>query len=50
MNVDKALANFRNSSELRRGGDTGRRRVERRNFLQLRFTHHNVRLGHGLVD
>ncbi|MHA1138012.1 MAG: hypothetical protein ACTSSE_16145, partial [Candidatus Thorarchaeota archaeon] len=43
MNVDKALANFCNSSELRRGGDTGRRRVEHRNFLQLRFTHQNVR-------
>jgi len=43
MNVDKALANFCNSSELRRGGDTGRRRVEHRNFLQLRFTHQSVR-------
>ncbi len=40
MNVDKALANFCNSIELRRGGDTGRRRVEHRNFLQLRCTHH----------
>ncbi len=39
MNVDKAPANFYNSLELRRGGDTGRRRVEHRNFLQLRFTH-----------
>jgi hypothetical protein len=43
MNVDKALANFCNSSELRRGGDTGRRRAEHRNSLQLRFTHHFVR-------
>jgi len=43
MKVDKALAYFCNSSELRRGGDTGRRRVKHRNFLQLRFTHHNVR-------
>jgi hypothetical protein len=43
MNVDKALANFCSSLELRRGGDTGRRRVEHRNFLQLMFTHQNVR-------
>jgi len=43
MKADKALANFCNSEELRRGGDTGRRRVEHSNFLQLRFTHHNVR-------
>jgi len=27
MNVDKALANFCISSEMQRGGDTGRRRV-----------------------
>ncbi len=39
MNVDKALANFYNSLELRRGGDTGRRRAEHRKFLQLRCTH-----------
>ncbi|MHA1495225.1 MAG: zinc ribbon domain-containing protein [Candidatus Thorarchaeota archaeon] len=39
VNVDNALANFCNFSELRRGGDTGRRRVEHRSFLQLRFTH-----------
>jgi len=44
MNVDKAPANLRVSSEMRRGGDTGRRRVEHRNFLQLRFTHQNVRI------
>ncbi len=43
MKVDKALADFCNSLELRRSGDTGRRRVEHRNFLQLRFTHQNVR-------
>ncbi len=42
MNVDKALANFCNSNELRRGGDTGKGRVEHRNFLQLRFTHHKM--------
>jgi len=39
MNVDKALANLCISNEVRRGGDTGRRRVEHRNFLLLRFTH-----------
>jgi len=33
MNVDKAPANFCNSYGLRRGGDTGRRRVEHRGFL-----------------
>jgi hypothetical protein len=33
MNVDKALANYCNSLELRRGGDTGRRRVEHRIIL-----------------
>ena len=43
MIADKALANFSISLEIRRGGDTGRRRVEHRNFLQLRFTHQNVR-------
>jgi hypothetical protein len=40
MIVDNALANLCNSSGLRRGGDTGRRGVEHRNFLQLWFTHH----------
>ncbi|MHA1421110.1 MAG: hypothetical protein ACTSSD_03330 [Candidatus Thorarchaeota archaeon] len=39
MNVDKALAYFCNSSELRRGGDTGKGRVEHRNSLQFRFIH-----------
>ena len=42
MNVDKALANslvhWTNG-----GGDTGRIRVEHRNFLQLKFTHLSVR-------
>jgi len=42
MNVDKALANFCISSEMQRGGDTGRRRVEHRNILQLRFTHNKM--------
>ena len=44
MIVDKALANFCISSEIRRGGDTGRGRVEHRSFLKLRFTHH-IRTG-----
>ena len=39
MIVDKAPANLCILLEMRRGGDTGRRRVEHRNFLQLRFTH-----------
>ena len=38
MNIDKALATFCNSSELRRGGDTGRRRVEQRSFLHVSIT------------
>ena len=42
MIADKALADFCNSLELRRGGDTGRRRAEHRNILQLRFTHHKM--------
>jgi len=42
MIVDNALANFCNSDELRRSGDTGRRKVEHRNTLQLRFTHHKM--------
>ena len=49
MKVDKALANFGNSSELRRGGDTGRRRVEHRSFLQVRFTQHLKRVIRRLV-
>ena len=43
MNVDKALAKFSIFSEMLDGGDTGKRRVEHRNFLQLRFTHQSVR-------
>jgi hypothetical protein len=39
MNVDNALANCKLIMILQRG-DTGRRRAEHRNFLQLRFTHH----------
>jgi hypothetical protein len=43
MNVDKALANFCNSSELRRGGDTGKGRVEHRSILQLNNIHSKCR-------
>ncbi len=42
MNVDKALANLE-VLWISRSGDTGWRRVEHRNFLQLRFTHQSVR-------
>jgi len=44
MNVDKALANLL-VLWISEGGDTGRRRVEHRSYLQLRFTH-NVDTGH----
>jgi hypothetical protein len=40
MIVDKVLANLCISKEIRRGGDTGRERVEHKSFIQLRFTHH----------
>jgi hypothetical protein len=43
MNIDNAPANLRISLEMPRGGDTGRRGAEHRNFLQLWFTHQNVR-------
>ncbi len=36
MIVDNAPANLCVSFEIQRGGDAGRRRVEHRNFLQLR--------------
>jgi len=42
MIADKALANCKALMDLQRG-DTGRRRVEHRDFLQLWFTHQNVR-------
>ena len=42
MKVDNALANYCNSSELRRGGDTGRGRVEHRNILQLSVKHNRM--------
>ncbi len=40
MKTDNALANLCTSLEMRRGGDTGRRRAEHRSFLLLWFTHH----------
>ncbi len=40
MNVDSALANLCVSFEMHGSGDTGRRGVEHRNFLQFWFTHH----------
>ena len=39
MSVDKALAKFSIFSKMLDGGDTGRRRVEHRSILQLRFIH-----------
>jgi hypothetical protein len=39
VNVDKALAKFSIFKKMLDGGDTGRRRVKHRSFLQLRFTH-----------
>ena len=39
MIVDNALANF-DILWISRGGDTGKRGVERRSFMRLRFTHH----------
>jgi hypothetical protein len=41
MIVDNTLANFE-VLWTPRGGDTGRRGVEHRNFLQLWFTHQDV--------
>ena len=46
MNVDKALAKFSIFSKMLDGGDTGRRRVEHRNFVQLRLTQYIA--GNGL--
>ncbi len=43
MIVDNALANCKFLWDLQ-SGDTGRRWVEHRSFLLLRFTHQNVRL------
>jgi len=43
MNVDKASAKSSIFLKMLDGGDTGRRRAEHRNLLQLWFTHRNVR-------
>ena len=42
MNVDKAPTKSSIFSKMLDGGDTGRRRAEHRNILQLRFTHQSV--------
>jgi len=44
MNVDKAPAKSSIFSKMVDGGDTGRRGVEHRNFLHLRFTYQIVRI------
>ena len=41
MKTDNALAKSSIFSEMLNGGDTGRGRVEHRNFLQWWFTHYN---------
>jgi hypothetical protein len=45
MSVDNVLAKFRIFPKMLDSGDTGRRRVEHRSRLQLRFTH-NSDTGH----
>ncbi len=45
MIADNALANFCNSSELRRGGDTGMRRAEHRSFTRDNI-HSLYEMGH----
>ena len=39
MNADKALANLSILLGIDGGGDTGRGRVKRISFLQVKFTH-----------
>jgi hypothetical protein len=39
MIADKDLAKFSIFEKMLDGGDTGKRRAEHRNSLQLRFTH-----------
>jgi hypothetical protein len=46
MIADNALANFCIPFEMLKGGDTGRRKVEYRSFLQLIFTHQMSEAGH----
>jgi hypothetical protein len=45
MMVDNALAKSSIFLKMLDGGDTGKRRVEHRSFLQLRFTHKYARNG-----
>ncbi len=49
MSTDKALANFGNSLELLRGGDTGMGRVEHRSFRQLRTTLNMLKTGYQVL-
>jgi hypothetical protein len=42
MNVDKAFAKFSILLKMLDGGDTSKRRVEHRSFLQLMFIHHQL--------
>jgi hypothetical protein len=42
MKADNAPANLCVSFEIRRGGDTGRRRAEHRSILQLMIPHHKM--------
>ena len=47
MNMDDALAKFNIFPKMLDGGDTGRRGVEHKSFLQLMFTHFKVQgMGH----
>ena len=49
MIVDNTLANFKVLWTLE-SGDTGWRGVEHRNFLQLWFTHHDMKMGQNLFE
>jgi len=40
MNIDKALAKFSIFSKMLDGGDTGKGRVEHRNFMRLWVINH----------
>jgi hypothetical protein len=43
MSADKALANLSILPGIDGGGDTGRGRVERISFFEVRFTHRNYK-------
>ena len=50
MMTDNAPAKFSIFSKMLDGGDTGRRGVEHRSFMQLWFTHHkNVKTGFFII-